>query len=224
MNRKKIIAVLALLSLLTPLASAHPGHTDAAGGHWDSSTGEYHYHHGYPAHQHENGICPYEQPEAQELAAEDEYDYDYDYGPEAETDFDSKREAWASGFESGIDYSFDKRDTDSAYSVGYADGYEQGLAEGRDSGYDEGYQDSYNEGYRDGYDATDSGPNNDIIDRSEIHTSGKTQPINGKIETKKGFALPEWKLGETEGVVFPFVCLIAGISIFAFIIAIIKGK
>ena len=222
MNRKKIIAVLALLSLLTPLASAHPGHTDAAGGHWDSSTGEYHYHHGYPAHQHENGICPYEQPEAQELAAEDEYDYDY--GPEAETDFDSKREAWASGFESGIDYSFDKRDTDSAYSVGYADGYEQGLAEGRDSGYDEGYQDSYNEGYRDGYDATDSGPNNDIIDRSEIHTSGKTQPINGKIETKKGFALPEWKLGETEGVVFPFVCLIAGISIFAFIIAIIKGK
>ena len=224
MNRKKIIAVLALLSLLTPLASAHPGHTDAAGGHWDSSTGEYHYHHGYPAHQHENGICPYEQPKAQELAAEDEYDYDYDYGPEAETDFDSKREAWASGFESGIDYSFDKRDTDSAYSVGYADGYEQGLAEGRDSGYDEGYQDSYNEGYRDGYDATDSGPNNDIIDRSEIHTSGKTQPINGKIETKKGFALPEWKLGETEGVVFPFVCLIAGISIFAFIIAIIKGK
>lgn len=224
MNRKKIIAVLALLSLLAPLASAHPGHTDAAGGHWDSSTGEYHYHHGYPAHQHENGICPYEQPEAQELAAEDEYDYDYDYGPEAETDFDSKREAWASGFESGIDYSFDKRDTDSAYSVGYADGYEQGLAEGRDSGYDEGYQDSYNEGYRDGYDATDSGPNNDIIDRSEIHTSGKTQPINGKIETKKGFALPEWKLGETEGVVFPFVCLIAGISIFAFIIAIIKGK
>lgn len=220
MNRKKIIAVLALLSLLTPLASAHPGHTDAAGGHRDNSTGEYHYHHGYPAHQHENGICPYEQPEAQELAAEDEYDY----GPEAETDFDSKREAWASGFESGIDYSFDKRDTDSAYSVGYADGYEQGLAEGRDSGYDEGYQDSYNEGYRDGYDATDSGPNNDIIDRSEIHTSGKTQPINGKIETKKGFALPEWKLGETEGVVFPFVCLIAGISIFAFIIAIIKGK
>ena len=222
MNRKKIIAVLALLSLLTPLASAHPGHTDAAGGHWDSSTGEYPYHHGYPAHQHENGICPYEQPEVQELAAEDEYDYDY--GPEAETDFDSKREAWASGFESGIDYSFDKRDTDSAYSAGYADGYEQGLAEGRDSGYDEGYQDSYNEGYRDGYDATDSGPNNDIIDRSEIHTSGKTQPINGKIETKKKFTLPEWKLGETEGVVFPFVCLIAGISIFAFIIAIIKGK
>lgn len=41
-------------------ASAHPGRTDANGGHYDSSTGEYHYHHGYPAHQHTNGICPYD--------------------------------------------------------------------------------------------------------------------------------------------------------------------
>ena len=38
---------------------AHSGKTDAAGGHYDSSTGEYHYHHGYPAHQHTNGKCPY---------------------------------------------------------------------------------------------------------------------------------------------------------------------
>lgn len=39
---------------------AHPGRTDSSGGHYDRSTGEYHYHHGYPAHQHPNGICPYE--------------------------------------------------------------------------------------------------------------------------------------------------------------------
>ncbi len=38
---------------------AHSGKTDAAGGHYDSSTGEYHYHHGYPAHSHDNG-CPYD--------------------------------------------------------------------------------------------------------------------------------------------------------------------
>lgn len=38
---------------------AHPGKTDSNGGHFDRSTGEYHYHHGYPAHQHENGTCPY---------------------------------------------------------------------------------------------------------------------------------------------------------------------
>jgi hypothetical protein len=44
---------------------AHPGKTDNNGGHTDSSTGEYHYHHGYPAHDHYDmngdGIkdCPY---------------------------------------------------------------------------------------------------------------------------------------------------------------------
>lgn len=38
---------------------AHSGGTDANGGHYDSSTGEYHYHHGYPAHQHPDGMCPY---------------------------------------------------------------------------------------------------------------------------------------------------------------------
>lgn len=38
---------------------AHPGKTDSDGGHFDRSTGEYHYHHGYPAHQHKNGTCPY---------------------------------------------------------------------------------------------------------------------------------------------------------------------
>lgn len=44
---------------------AHPGRTDASGGHHDRSTGSYHYHHGYPAHQHTDldgdGIsdCPY---------------------------------------------------------------------------------------------------------------------------------------------------------------------
>lgn len=45
---------------------AHPGRTDSQGGHHDSETGEYHYHHGYSAHQHRDvdgdGIldCPYD--------------------------------------------------------------------------------------------------------------------------------------------------------------------
>lgn len=50
----------ALIICLTLPASAHKGRTDANGGHYDHSTGEYHYHHGYPAHQHVNGICPYD--------------------------------------------------------------------------------------------------------------------------------------------------------------------
>ena len=45
---------------------SHPGGTDQYGGHYDSSTGEYHYHHGYSEHQHYdmNGDgtidCPYD--------------------------------------------------------------------------------------------------------------------------------------------------------------------
>lgn len=41
-------------------AFAHPGGTDGKGGHWDHSTGKYHYHHGYSAHDHEDGVCPYD--------------------------------------------------------------------------------------------------------------------------------------------------------------------
>lgn len=52
--------VLLLLVLSATIAYAHPGDTDSSGGHYDSSSGEYHYHHGYPAHQHTNGRCPYD--------------------------------------------------------------------------------------------------------------------------------------------------------------------
>ena len=58
---KKILFIfLTILLLTSPLTvSAHSGKTDSSGGHYDYSTGEYHYHHGYPAHQHINGLCPY---------------------------------------------------------------------------------------------------------------------------------------------------------------------
>lgn len=58
---KRLFAGLLLLLplLFTSPVSAHSGGTDADGGHVDSSTGLYHYHHGYPAHQHKNGTCPY---------------------------------------------------------------------------------------------------------------------------------------------------------------------
>lgn len=52
--------VLLVLLLCCSSAFAHPGGTDSKGGHTNHSTGEYHYHHGYPAHQHENGQCPYD--------------------------------------------------------------------------------------------------------------------------------------------------------------------
>lgn len=62
---RRFLSLLLLLSLLVVPVFAHPGRTDSNGGHWDRSTGEYHYHHGYSAHQHYDingdGIpdCPY---------------------------------------------------------------------------------------------------------------------------------------------------------------------
>lgn len=60
-NRFRSFTALLIISvLITGAASAHSGRTDSSGGHYNRSTGEYHYHHGHPAHQHENGICPYD--------------------------------------------------------------------------------------------------------------------------------------------------------------------
>ena len=67
---KKIILLLAIALLLTCfitiITSAHSGGTDSSGGHTDHSTGEYHYHHGYSAHQHPNGVCPYQNDDGKE--------------------------------------------------------------------------------------------------------------------------------------------------------------
>lgn len=61
MRKRYLIPILACVLLLfcCTAAYAHPGNTDSNGGHYDHSTGKYHYHHGYPAHQHPDGRCPY---------------------------------------------------------------------------------------------------------------------------------------------------------------------
>ena len=171
---KKIIAVVSCLLLAFTCASAHSGRTDSAGGHWNRSTGEYHYHHGYSAHQHPGGVCPYEsaaqEPTSSYAVADvatDPYEGERgDYGPEAEWEFETKRDAHISGFESGVEYSRDSSNPDSAYSDGYnegydqgeTDGYEIGYADGKEAGYEEGYDQAENEyadqpnRYKEGYD------------------------------------------------------------------------
>ena len=53
-----IITISFIIAFVLPLvAYAHPGKTDSSGGHIDNSTGEYHYHHGYPAHSHYDMDC-----------------------------------------------------------------------------------------------------------------------------------------------------------------------
>ena len=62
----RILLILIIPQLLVLTVYAHPGRTDYKGGHTDHSTGEYHYHHGYSAHSHEDldgdGVldCPYD--------------------------------------------------------------------------------------------------------------------------------------------------------------------
>ena len=53
-----VIAII-LMMMISISTSAHSGGTDSKGGHYNHYTGEYHYHHGHPAHQHPDGVCPY---------------------------------------------------------------------------------------------------------------------------------------------------------------------
>lgn len=56
----KILLIVCFAILISESSiQAHPGRTDSNGGHHVRATGEYHYHHGYSAHQHPNGVCPY---------------------------------------------------------------------------------------------------------------------------------------------------------------------
>lgn len=60
MKKKIALMTLLLIILVTNTVLSHSGKTDSSGGHYNSSTGEYHYHHGYSAHQHPGGVCPYQ--------------------------------------------------------------------------------------------------------------------------------------------------------------------
>lgn len=73
-----LISIVIIISGSCVAVFAHPGKTDSDGGHFDRSTGEYHYHHGYPAHQHENGTCPYDFDNNEKSTESHNYGYDYE--------------------------------------------------------------------------------------------------------------------------------------------------
>lgn len=58
--RRLLCFAAVLLILAAPLALAHPGRTDSQGGHYNRSTGKYHFHHGMSAHDHPGDVCPYD--------------------------------------------------------------------------------------------------------------------------------------------------------------------
>ena len=60
--KKIYIFILSLIIICcsSSLVLAHSGRTDTNGGHFNRDTGDYHYHHGLPEHDHPDGVCPYE--------------------------------------------------------------------------------------------------------------------------------------------------------------------
>lgn len=73
-----LISIVAIILGSCVVVFAHPGKTDSDGGHYDRSSGEYHYHHGYPAHQHDNGTCPYDFDNNEKSTESHNYGYDYE--------------------------------------------------------------------------------------------------------------------------------------------------
>lgn len=114
------VLLVALLFMLAITATAHPGSTDEDGGHVDRSTGEYHYHHGYPAHEH--------------------YDMDHDGKIDCPYDFDDQ-----TGKNSGNGTGRNESDFEDEYYIEeYNDDSEYNLED--DEGYESSNEeDSYNE-------------------------------------------------------------------------------
>lgn len=59
-KRLVLIFVIVLLISVSLPVFAHSGGTDKKDGHYVDGTNEYHYHHGWPAHDHDGGECPYD--------------------------------------------------------------------------------------------------------------------------------------------------------------------
>lgn len=116
MKYKRILAGSFALALTLPLltVSAHPGRTDGNGGHTDSDTGDYHFHHGYEAHAH--------------------FDIDGDGTIDCPFDFDDQTGTRSGTTGSSGIYTPGDGSKD-GYQEGYADGYEQGELDGWTDGY-----------------------------------------------------------------------------------------
>lgn len=109
-----MLVAISLCVALSISALAHAGRTDSNGGHRDnnnvSGLGSYHYHHGYSAHLHPGGVCPYDNPVSS--SSNDE--------PSGKVTLPKWNFYSGSSVESIKDKEYDK---------GYAKGYEKGKTE-----------------------------------------------------------------------------------------------
>ena len=116
---KRFIFSFIIILCLPCISFAHSGRTDSSGGHHDynnvSGLGSYHYHHGYSAHLHVDGVCPY--------------------------DDTSNSSGYLSLSELKAKVNSDK-EYDNGYDDGYDNGYDCGYDDGYDYGYESGYRES----------------------------------------------------------------------------------
>lgn len=130
MRRKKVLltSTLILIICVTCIFTvfAHKGRTDSNGGHRDndnqSGLGNYHFHcGGYPAHLHENGVCPY--TSSNQSAS----------NPSSKASIFLQKKA-------------EERDKEvGSYYEGFNDGYDKGYDKGYDEGYSEGFKEAEKE-------------------------------------------------------------------------------
>lgn len=149
---KRIFLITSLIiSLFSLLTFAHSGRTDAKGGHRDSSTGTYHYHHGYGPHDHPEGVCPYSSISTKSSSSSLVVTSNPATATSAQS---SQTPSYSDGYNKGYDDGYDV-----AYTDGYADGlntisdetYDEIYSEGHDDGYEMGHEEGKEEGYREGY-------------------------------------------------------------------------
>ena len=124
-----LILFFAIVLSVNPISAfAHSGKTDSKGGHWNSATGEYHYHHGYSAHDHYDmdgdGIddCPYEFDERVYGLSNTSDAYDKGY-------YTGKKDGYDSGYSDGV------KNTKSEMEKQTAERIEEAKMQSRNSAY-----------------------------------------------------------------------------------------
>lgn len=171
MLKKKITKFIMTLLLIIPLTTqasfAHSGRTDYNGGHKDnknaSGFGSYHYHcEGYPAHLHNNGVCPYssnstlidssgaEKAEAKEKG----YNEGYKDGANGNQFNDSNSLSYASEYKNGYSSGYEngKNELNIKVNSAYEEGFELGYkCESQNNIYTiQAIKNSYSSGHKDG--------------------------------------------------------------------------
>lgn len=156
-----LVVMIFLFLHSTNLVLAHPGNTDANGGHtcrtncddWGLGYGEYHYHNG-----NSNGTDDFTK------GYNKGYEVAYSYTSQCEEDYKwwwEGSQTYGDGFEKGIKEGHDAG-LEVCYETSKQEGYDQGYADNQDgvdfdSGNSEDYDPaSYEEGYQEGWDEAEA--------------------------------------------------------------------